>query len=84
MVFYLILCKSLTYAQRTARVLERGNVGGYIMRTPQKIAINGCGYCVKVSERHISRALVLLKEHDLSPKQVFVHNEHDAYEEVSV
>lgn len=84
MVFYLILCRSLTYAQRTAHILEQGNISSHIMRTPQKIAINGCGYCVKVSERSISRALVLLKEHSIPPKQVFIHNQYDAFEEVAL
>ena len=84
MVYYLILCRSLTYAQKTALVLERAGISGYVMRTPKKIAAEGCGYCVKISEQKLSRALVLLRQSDLSPKQIYIHSEDDTYNEVAL
>ena len=35
MVYYLIICRSLTYAQRTAQVLERVGIPGWVQRSPK-------------------------------------------------
>ena len=82
MVYYLILCRSLTYAQKTARVLERAGISNHIMRTPKRIAAEGCSYCIKVSERTLTSALVQLKQNNLPPKQIYIHYEDDTYDEV--
>ena len=84
MVSYLILCRSLTHAQRTARVLERSGISSYVMRKPQSISGDGCGYCVKVSEKQLTKALVLLKQEGLGPKQVYLQNENDTFQEVEL
>lgn len=36
MLYYLIVCRSLTYAQRTASALERAGITAHIMRSPKK------------------------------------------------
>ena len=41
MVYYLIICRSLTYAQRTAAVLERAGITARILRSPKSIAGDG-------------------------------------------
>ncbi len=84
MVHYLILCRSLTYAQRTARILERGGIAGTVMRTPGRIAKDGCGYCVRVGERRLADALVLLRREGLPPKQVFVQSAAGEYSEAAL
>jgi len=61
MVQYLILCRSLTYAQKAARALERVGITASIMRVPKEIGREGCAYCVKVSERRFEAALSVLK-----------------------
>ena len=84
MVFYLILCRSLTHAQRTAQALERAGIICHMMRMPKQIAAEGCGYCVKVSERWISRALVLLRQNELTPKQIYIYTDQDGYKEAEL
>lgn len=84
MVYYLILCRSLTHAQRTARVLERSGISCHMMRTPKSIAVDGCGYCVKVAENRITRALVSLRQNELSPKQIYIHSQNDTFDEVEL
>ena len=54
MVYYLIICRSLTYAQRTAAVLERAGITARILRSPKSIAGEGCSHAVKVSERRLA------------------------------
>ena len=84
MTYYLIVCRSLTYAQRTARVLERAGISGYIMRAPKLISGEGCSHCVKVAERWLAPALKVLNREGLGPKRVFLQNEEGSYSEVTV
>lgn len=84
MVYYLIVCRSLTYAQRTARVLERAGISGYIMRAPKLISGEGCSHCVKVAERWLAPALKVFNREGLGPKRVFLQNEEGSYSEVTV
>lgn len=83
MVSYLILCRSLTYAQRTARILEREGVRGSVMRLPRAISTEGCGYCVKISEHWLVTALTALKREGMGPKQVYMEREDHTYSEVT-
>ncbi len=82
MVYYLIVCRSLTYAQRTAATLERVGIGAHILRSPKLIAGEGCGYSVKVSERNLAQALTALARAGLSPKRVFIIAGDGSYREV--
>lgn len=82
MIYYLIICRSLTYAQRTARVLERAGIGGAVTRTPKLIAREGCGYCVRISERRLADALRILRREGMAPKQVFLQDADGMFSEV--
>lgn len=84
MVSYLILCRSLTYAQRTARVLEQAGIRGHVARLPRSIAGEGCGYCVKISGRNIGGALDVLRREELSPKHVYTENSDGSFSEVAL
>lgn len=84
MVYYLIICRSLTYAQRTARVLERAGITGYIMRAPKSIAGEGCSHCVKVAERWLAASLKALNREGLGPKRVYLQEPDGSYSEVSI
>lgn len=72
--FYLIICRSLTYAQRSARALERAGITAVVMKTPKNISTEGCGYCVKVSEKRLSQALTVLKNAGMGVNRVYVQN----------
>ena len=76
MVYYLIVCRSLTYAQRGVRLLERAGVSAYLVRAPRLIAQAGCAYCIKVSQRWLERAVGL--------RGIYCQTEDGSYEEVSV
>ena len=84
MVYYLITCRSLTYAQKAARALERVGITASIMRTPQGLAREGCSYCVKVSERRGALALTILRETDARVNRVFIQYPTGELREVSV
>ena len=80
---YLIICRSLTYAQRTARLLERGGIDSYVMRTPKSISLEGCNYCVRIKENRLPDALKLLQRENMGPKQIYLQSSDGAYQEVA-
>ena len=84
MLSYLIVCRSLTYAQRTAAVLERAGISARVLRTPKRISAEGCSHSVKVSSKSIQPALETLGRAGLSPKQVFAAAGDGAYQEVAL
>ena len=84
MVYYLITCRSLTYAQKAARALERAGITAVIMRTPKGLSKEGCSYCVKVSERRGTLALSILRESDTRVSRAFLQYPTGETREVSV
>ena len=84
MVYYLFVCRSLTYAQRTAKALERSGITAIVTKVPQIISTDGCGYCVKVSAKNVSNALVALKNEELYPIKIFVLYADGNYNEVNL
>ena len=79
---YLILCRSLTHAQRTAGVLEQNGIKGHISRLPRTIAGEGCGYCVKIADRNLDVTVNVLRREGLGPKRVFAENGNGSFVEV--
>lgn len=84
MVYYLIICRSLTHAQRTAGVLERAAIAAHITRAPKSVSVEGCTHAVKVSERKLADALVVLRRADLAPNRVYIVSADGSYKEVDL
>ena len=90
MVYYLIVCRSLTYAQRTASALERAvevaqssdRFPAHILRSPKMISGEGCSHSVKVSERNLAPALLILGRVGLTPKRIYIMSSDGSYKEV--
>ena len=82
MVYYLIICRSLTYAQRTAQALERAGITAHILRSPRSVSGEGCRHAVKVSARNLADALTILGRVGLTPKRVFIQSADGSYKEV--
>lgn len=79
MVYYLIVCRSLTYAQRTASALERAGITAHILRSPKMISGEGCSHSVKVSERNLAPALLILGRVGLTPKRIYIMSSDGSY-----
>lgn len=69
---YLIISRSLTYAQRTEKALTRAGYKAAVIRTPEERLREGCGYSVKLMRARLSDALNYLNARGLPPKRVFV------------
>lgn len=79
---YLILCRSLTNAQRAALVLERHGIGATVVKAPQNLRANGCGYAVSLYRR-LGEAVSLLKSTRLLTGKVYLRKADGSYREAS-
>lgn len=81
---YLIMCRSLTYAQRASRVLEKAGVGTGVIKAPAGLTGNGCSYCVTVSISRGQRAVNILRAENLLQGKIFLQNADNSTQEVKL
>ena len=82
MLNYLLMCKSLTYAQRTSRALERSGITSAITKAPKSASGIGCGYCVKITEKKLAASLTALNSAGLGPTRIFLQTADGSVSEV--
>ena len=80
MEYYLILARSVTYAQRMQRVLERAGIRCRIFRAPRDLSGLGCAYVVRIAGEDLTAALTVVHREGLGPTQVFL--DRNGYQEV--
>lgn len=80
----LIMCRSLTYAQRAMHTLERGGVTVSLIKVPQAISTTGCSYGIRVPARRLWYCLDLLRENHQSFGKVFRYLPDGSLEEIQV
>lgn len=84
MLYYLIVCRSLTFAQRTAEALERSGIPARLLRTPEGLSERGCSYSVKFAERRLGEALPALNRAGLTPVHLFLTQGDGSFREVTL
>jgi len=78
---YIILARSVTYAQRMQKSLGRAGVRCQIFRPPRNLTDLGCAYALRVSIHDLPGALAALRRDGLDPVQIFIYQQ-GKYEEV--
>ena len=81
MEHYLILARSVTYAQRMHRQLERAGIRSRILRPPRDLTDLGCAYALRIAPTDLAGALTTLHKAGLSPVQIFLY-QYGTYQEV--
>ena len=84
MAYYLIMCRSLTYAQRIVQTFERAGISAWLVHSPASISPAGCSYSVKIHQRNLSVALKLLHQFHHPYVGVYVGSENQGYQEVNL
>ncbi len=84
MSYYLIVCQSITYAQRIASLLNRGGVRAYIIRTPKALSPRGCSHSVRISEKSFPRAQEILADAGLRSEHIYHAAPDGAYHEAAL
>ena len=84
MLHYLIVCRSLTYAQKVVQTLERAGVHTWMSRSPSSVSPSGCSYSVKIAQKDLPRALMLLNQFQLAYIGIYIGSPQAGYREVDV
>ncbi len=69
---YYLSARSVTYAQKMAKVLEQNGIHPKIRRVSATMSGRGCGYTLEIAAYQYERALALLKAAGWNPTRVFV------------
>ena len=81
MEHYIILARSVTYAQRMQKSLSRAGIRCQIFRPPRDLTDLGCAYAVRVAVSDLTGALTALHRESLDPVQIFLY-QRGLYQEV--
>ena len=81
---YLITCRSVTYAQRGERLLNRWGERCSLKRTPRWMEEQGCGYSLRLQTDNIERAVTLLRGEQLPMRKVYLRREDGSLEEITL
>jgi len=81
MLNYYLVCRSVTFAQRTARALDSQGITAYVTRTPRHLPVNSCSYCVKIPDRLLAQSLMCIKNAALPPVRVFAQDANGTFGE---
>ena len=77
----LILCRSVTSAQRCARLLESALIRASVTKAPRELTGSGCGYALELKGK-LEEAVSLLRKKDMPFGKVFVREGSGEYREV--
>ena len=69
----LILCRSLTHAQRSARLLERKGIFSAVVKAPQGLSSRGCTYALSLRKK-VGEAVDILKKNDMLTGKLYRQN----------
>ena len=67
MEHYLIIARSVTFAQRMQRALGRTGIRCQIFRAPRELTDLGCAYVVRIAVSDLAPALMTLRRESLDP-----------------
>lgn len=81
---FFVTFRSVTFAQRGERVLQRAGISCRIQRTPRWMEEQGCGYCLSLRASSPLPAITLLREQQLPFRKVYVKFDNDTVEELVV
>lgn len=84
MKFYFITFRSVTFAQRGEKLLNKNNIRSTLLRTPRWMEEQGCGYALKLWTKDVFPAVELLRENQLPMRRVYVQREDGQLEEITV
>ena len=81
MEHYLIIARSVTYAQRMQRALGRAGIACRIYRASRELSAQGCAYAVQIRAGDLAQALTVIHRESLDPVSVYL-NQSGLYREV--
>ena len=80
----MIIVRSVTYAQRGVRMLERHGISAYVVRPNIEMLEGGCGFAVKVSEGYMAEAIEILKQGGFEISRALIAKPDGSYREMRI
>ena len=81
MTQYLMLCPTLTWAQRAQRTLECAGISAGVVKAPQRLSEGGCGYALSLIRR-FDDALNILRRNALIKGRLYRREENGDFTEI--
>ena len=79
---YLIVCRSVTQAQRVGLLFSASGITNQVHRSPVGLTERGCSYSVRIREMDLPKALQLLRANHLQRVKVVLQDAMGGYTEV--
>ena len=83
MEHYVMIARSVTYAQQMQSVLSASGIRSQYYRAPRELSDRGCAYAVRVPENQIATALAALKNARLAPVKIYL-TQNNKYREAAL
>ena len=78
---YYITFRSVTFAQRGERLLQKRGIACTLQRTPKWMEQQGCGYCLRLRTTDIGMILHVLQTAQISMRKVYIQTGNGTMEE---
>ena len=75
-----ITFRSVTPAQRGQRLLQQAGIECALLRTPRWMEERGCGYCLRLHQESLHRAVGALQQNKLPFSKVYAGTDNGAEE----
>lgn len=72
----LIMCRSMTQAQRSQRLLERNGIMSSLVKAPVNLTRSGCGYAL-ILRRHGAEGIQILRDADMLTGRIYEKNNEE-------
>ena len=69
-MYYILMCRSMTAAQKTVRTLQNNGIFAAVTKAPQSANPQGCTYGAKIAERNLKTALEILHRAGLPVQKI--------------
>ncbi len=70
MNYYVFTYRSLTFAQKSVKILDKAGIPSSIVRPPAEAAIGGCSYGVKIKANKYNAAVAALSSGGLTALRI--------------
>ena len=83
MKHYLIMCRSVSSAQRAVKLLVRSLIRATVVKAPAYLSKSGCAYAVRLHAK-LEEAVRILRGNDILFGRIYMSDEGKEYREVSL
>ena len=84
MKFYYITFRSVTFAQRGEKLLQKFGIRCTLQRTPRWMEEQGCGYSLRLWTMDVNSGVQILRENGVPLRKIYIQRGDGTLEELTV